>query len=436
MNAAAIAPQPITDISCAPNVIALPTRKRAAVVAQRFKIVEFQNPRTGTKSYRVTGMKRDGERVRENFQDQERAECRQAELQTEWLCGHVEETPRKTSLADDKLRMAETVFIQLGDDWERLPDIVADWKRARENAGPAIESPLLDDAVTEFKNWLDSAECDLSEETKPGYKNRVGMFANSVKNVRVNEIDLEFIKAYLKDRAKPSGPDNKVVGKTTLKNDRRAICRFLSWCVERKYAKSNPAIEPRKRMGKTGGKLHGKLPDLFTVEQCRKLLREAEKHRGGMLAPYVAVCLFAGLRPDSEAERITWEQVNLRDGEIIVTPAMTKTGTPRTIKMHPTLVAWLKAYKGVEFYPSGWRDNFDAVKKAAGITKWIVDGMRHTAHSHYFRKCGSFGLTAEYFGNSEPIVRRHYNGRVTTEETKAFYAILPTKKAGKGKASK
>jgi hypothetical protein len=53
--------------------------------------------------------------------------------------------------------------------------------------------------------------------------------------------------------------------------------------------------------------------------------------------------------------------------------------------------------------------------------------MRHTAISHYFRKTGSYGLTAEQFGNSEAIIKRHYQGRVSSEDTRKFYALLPKK---------
>jgi hypothetical protein len=52
--------------------------------------------------------------------------------------------------------------------------------------------------------------------------------------------------------------------------------------------------------------------------------------------------------------------------------------------------------------------------------------MRHTAISCYFRQTGSFGLTAEYFGNSEAIIKAHYKGRVTSEDAQAFYALAPT----------
>jgi len=51
--------------------------------------------------------------------------------------------------------------------------------------------------------------------------------------------------------------------------------------------------------------------------------------------------------------------------------------------------------------------------------------MRHTAISHYFRKTGSYGFTAEQFGNSEAIIKNHYQGRVSSEESKAFYQIMP-----------
>ena len=56
-----------------------------------------------------------------------------------------------------------------------------------------------------------------------------------------------------------------------------------------------------------------------------------------------------------------------------------------------------------------------------------MDVLRHTAISHYFRKTGSYGKTAEQFGNSEAIIKRHYQGAVNSKETKAFYRLLPKK---------
>jgi integrase len=166
------------------------------------------------------------------------------------------------------------------------------------------------------------------------------------------------------------------------------------------------------------------------VSDCKAILHAAEKYKNGLLAPYVAVCIFGGVRP-TEAARLDWAQVNLADGEILLAQEQTKTKKSRVIKICATLKAWLLAHKGKPFYPENWRKEFNAVKRMAGLKEWTPDVMRHTAISHYFRKTGSYGYAAEQFGNSEAIIRAHYQGRVSTEETKAFYSIMPGKGGGK-----
>ena len=157
------------------------------------------------------------------------------------------------------------------------------------------------------------------------------------------------------------------------------------------------------------------------------------------LAPYIAVCLFAGLRPQ-EAARLTWEQVRLEDRELRLEGNQTKTKRPRVVTICSTLAAWLKAYEGEPFYPANWRKDFDKLKAEIGydgregddgkkLKPWPEDVLRHTAISHYFRQTGSYGRTAEQFGNSEAIIKRHYQGRVSSADTEKFYAIQPTKKA-------
>src|SRR5687768_10653066 len=129
MNAAVIQPAPTATI------LPAPIRKRSIQAPQRFKIVEFTNPRTGSTSWRVTGIKRDDgtplqqRRVRENYSDENAARARHLELEREYLQAAPDETALKaTNLPDDKLRIAEAAFLQLGDDWQRLLDAVALWK--------------------------------------------------------------------------------------------------------------------------------------------------------------------------------------------------------------------------------------------------------------------------------------------------------------------
>jgi len=386
---------------------------------QRFKIVHFTNPSGETVS-RVSGVKRDGTRIRENYGDEVSARCRQTELEAEYLARAGEPTTlRSTRLTETQARLAETVFPLLERD-EDLLTAVNFW-RQNQHLHVAVESPKIDDAIDQYLTWLETAP--FRDATRRHWKTRMKVFKNGVSNVRVSQVTPETLETYLATRnTSPAGKDT----------DRRAISRFFSWCIERprRWCNTNPAREVTIDQGETPP------PAILTVEECENLLRAAEGYESGLLVPYVAVCLFAGLRPD-EAKRLTWQQVNLADKEIRMEANQTKTKTPRVVAIHATLAAWLTPYKGKTFFPVNWRKEFDAIKELAGFvgrqdpaTKgtgkpFPHDVMRHTAISHFFRDCGSYGLTAEQFGNSEAIIKKHYQGRVSTEDTRKFYAIQP-----------
>jgi integrase len=374
---------------------------------QRFKIIEFRNP-SGAVAFRVSGCDRDGQQIRENFKDEAGARCRQIELETEYLKGHRQMEVRATKLSEDQLRLSEVAIRRMGDDWERLLDSVDHWKRTGAKSLPS-ESPRVDEAVDAYLKWL--AASDLRPATKRHWTIRMGMFKNSVINARVSEITPDDIWAFLDSRKSTPG---------TKDTDRRAVSRFFSWCIERqrRWVSFNPCHGVKIKQD------HKSAPSILSVSDCKAILSAAESHAGGILAPYVAVCLFGGLRP-TETARLNWQQVNLADGEILLAADQTKTKRGRVVKICPTLAEWLKAHKGKPFYPANWRKEFDAVKDAAGLKEWPSDVMRHTAISHYFRKTGSYGFTAEQFGNSESIIKNHYQGRVSTEETKAFYLLTP-----------
>ncbi|MFZ0828683.1 MAG: tyrosine-type recombinase/integrase [Verrucomicrobiia bacterium] len=392
---------------------------------QRFKIRPFTNPRTGSVSWRVTGTKRDGSRVRENFTREHDAKCKHIELEAEFLTRQTETSLRATNLTDTQLKLAEMSFKRLSDDAD-LPRAVDSWlKQGRHSAGPT-ESPRLDDAIKQFNRWLDGAAdstgngiCTLREISRKELRIRVTVFGNGIGNLTVDAITTETIEEFL---------GKLKVSAVTRDNYKRAISRFFSWCIERprRWTLNNPCREIRIDKGEKAA------PVILTIKQCSDLLRAAEREG---IAPYVAVCLFGGLRP-FEAARLDWQAVNLQDKEIRLEGNQTKTGRARVVTIGPTLLKWLKRYKGTPLFPPNWRKAFDAVKEAAGFgtstdetkrTPWTPDAMRHTAISYFFRDCGSYGRTAEQFGNSEPIIKAHYQGRVSTADAKKFFALKPSK---------
>jgi integrase len=403
------------------NVVALTIAPKPKSIHHRlrFTIQDYTNQATGSKSFRVSGYKRDGARVRDNFGDLKAAQCRQVELETEYLARETETAIRATKLTDTQLRLAETAYVRLDADNEILLAVDHWLKHGRQNA--VAESPRLDDALKAFETWLETAT--LRERSKSNLRTRVNVFANSTGNLRVSDITPETIDTFL---------DGRSVSPASKDNDRRAVSRFFSWCMDRKrrWTAVNPCRAVKVDQGEKAP------PAVLTVTDCKALLSKAESFKRGRLAPYVAVCLFAGLRP-LEARRLTWEAVNLADGEIRLEATQTKTGTPRVVSICPTLAKWLKKYEGRTFNPPNWRKDFDAVKGALSFgtptgekdspKAWPEDVLRHTAISHYFRHTGSYGQTAEQFGNSEAIIKKHYQGRVSSEDTKAFYALLPKK---------
>jgi integrase len=136
---------------------------------------------------------------------------------------------------------------------------------------------------------------------------------------------------------------------------------------------------------------------------------------------------------------LTWDQVNLTDGEIRLKGTQTKTGKGRIVAICKTLKTWLSRYrKSGEIYRSTYDLELRAVRASIGygakteeqphLKPWVPDVLRHTAISHYFRATGSYGRTAEQFGNSEGIIKKHYQGRVSSVDTRKFYALRPQPK--------
>lgn len=413
----------------ATNIIALtpPPRRMGrmpgatsnGVRRQRFRILDFDNS-SGTRSYRVQGMTRDKVYVRENFADLRAAECRRTQLENEYILGAdaSDRVPRMTILTEDQLHIAEAAFRTMhkadAADCDLTTALTA-WLKAGRQKDAGI-APRLDEAFEQYEAWLKTTPT-LRPRTKEDNRNRVRVFINGMENYRLDATTPEMIEAYITKRA---------VGNVSKGNDLRCIKGFFSWCTARprQWITFNPAAAVAVEKGQRPE------PAVLTVPQCKALLRAAEAHRDGNMVPFIAVCMFAGLRP-SEASRLTWGMVNLNDNEIRLAASDTKTGRSRIVAIEPTLRSWLLSFKDKPFYPPSHKRDFTAIKKAAGLTPWTPDVLRHTSISHYFRLSGSYGRTAEFHGNSESVIKQHYQGRVSTEDTKRFYGLLPKKGGGK-----
>jgi hypothetical protein len=386
-----------------------------------FRIVEFRN-RTNSLSYRVTGWLR-GRRIRENHGSIGSAEARKLELEGDRLGNQTAEVLRATWLTPEQLRAAEWAAYRLPEP-EEVRRAVDWWLKSGKALASSAERSngiQLDDALAKFKAYLDAAQ-DIREATRRNLKSRVGVFVLEVGNLMVAQVSPEIIEDWIHKRTAPK-PGVTAVSAVTADNDRRAISRFFSWCAARpqRFVTTNPVREVHIAKPEMGP------PEIYSLREVMRLLAAARRLKGGKFLKGVVLQLFGCMRP-FEAARFTDDQ--LVDGLVRIEATQSKTGRARTFEADPVLKAWLAvAGKGPVADPFNSRLLWDKLRRMAKLKRWIHDGLRHTGVSHFFRRCGSYGLTAEMAGNSESVIKRHYAARTSISESAAFWSLYPSREA-------
>jgi hypothetical protein len=222
----------------------------------RFRVIEFTNPRTGTVSYRVTGTGRDGRQLRENFSHLAAAQARQAELEADYLGRRGPESLRFTSLTAEQAKIAEACFLRLDEDRDLVLALDHWLAKGRPRKG-ADGSTRLDDAVAAFEQWLE-ATGSLRQRSKGNLRTRVRVFAGQAGNLPLLSITPDSIDDYLGSRK---------LSAASRDNDRRALSRFFSWCIERprRWLEHNPCREVRVERAEGGA------PEILTLRQVMRL---------------------------------------------------------------------------------------------------------------------------------------------------------------------
>jgi integrase len=176
---------------------------------------------------------------------------------------------------------------------------------------------------------------------------------------------------------------------------------------------------------------------VLTVPQVARLLELAPDY--GLMA-YCLLGLFAGVRA-AELQRLDWPYIVWPDREIKLTAAATKIGQRRVFDIDETLAAWLEPYvkatgpispRGAEFDTA-----FQKLRKAAGITNWPHNAMRHTFvsyHIAHFKNPSKTCLIIGHIGDSN-LLHNNYKSIVPTAEAKKFWALRPGKTKPKGEAT-
>jgi integrase len=166
--------------------------------------------------------------------------------------------------------------------------------------------------------------------------------------------------------------------------------------------------------------------------QVEAMLRHAlEKDR--QLLPYLILGFFCGIRPDGELQKLEWSDII--EGQVVIRPEVSKTNRRRFVDLSSNAKAWLNAYvdaggtiggKLVPFTTSELRIHRTANWKAAGITEWPQQGMRHTYCSNWLAKYKDINkLVLQSGHDSVDTMWRNYHKGVTEVEAEKFWSISP-----------
>jgi integrase len=258
-------------------------------------------------------------------------------------------------------------------------------------------------------HFLEDKRTELRATTYAGYKRILSHIAEAFASI--SDITTEAIRDYISTLT------------AHAKNTHlRILSSFFGWSIDRGYAALNPCA--KIKLSRTEAPKR----QVLTIEDTQNLLNATAKH-DPMLMPYVAICLFAGVRPD-ECKQLTPADVN--GDYILITEAIAKTHAARTIPVHDNLRAILKQYPiGKRGILGGLsRDRFkkrlSALIKTAGIN-WSNDIMRHSYASYEYERTRDAAATAANLGHPDTtMLFRHYRGLVPPQSGHQYFGVTPT----------
>jgi integrase len=222
-------------------------------------------------------------------------------------------------------------------------------------------------------------------------------------------------------------------GAVNRKNNRRVLSVLFSFAIKRKYAIKNPVkdveiptVKPTK-------------PGILTLAEVEALLEAATPE----FLPAIALGLFAGLRPESEIWRLSWEEINFDERLIDVAHSKNIAGH-RYVKIEDNLTQWLLPYSENhgpiclqdEPYFRRLRETRErAIQKleaqglfAGNLQTWPNDCLRHCYASYHCTYFGDSRRTSQEMGHSGDLTwfNYHYRNRVKPPDALAFWKLAPS----------
>ena len=236
----------------------------------------------------------------------------------------------------------------------------------------------------------------------------------------------------------------------------RAVRALFNYAMKRGYMDEPPT--------KRATAIASQIPDEISVlspAEAQEIMRRAMQMEP-QLVPYLAIGIFAGLRPENELGRLDWSNINLKSRKIIVEGKLAKRRKKRAVPISDNLAAWLETVpedqrRGNIYYyrralrrilgqeqearakrraiieerakqRTGKRKYFGPMptaKPELEVLRWGQDIMRHTFGSYRQAVIKNINQLCEEMGNTPHIARTHYLDPPDDETAAEFWATTP-----------
>jgi len=368
-----------------------------------------------------------GERFRPVFKTKELAQAEQERIEaqvkdsgTAWLALSAN---TRTALMST-LREIEASGKTIQEVWEEYK---------RRSYGKRTTAKSLGDAYEQF---LDERQAlRLSKDHLAGIRTVVGRFVKPRAAQFVTQVTRQNVVDFLK-------PYTDI----TFNAYRRYLHMFFKWCVKLHFGDENPVatVEKIDRRRLAG---YDKAPGVLHYDDCQTLLKATLETDPGLLR-YIAVCLFAGLRPRREAAEL--HPADITD-KIHVRAKTAKDRQQRYVEILPALKEWLalplpapqQGPRTFDYPINNRRKRLDAIRLHAGLIKlapgkhkrgkrpkiiesrWPKDCLRHTFASAYYALYGAEKTIAALGHGDYEMLFGHYRRLMTKEEAEKILSITP-----------
>lgn len=382
---------------------------------RNFKITEFLN-RSGTTSWRVSGTKKNGTRIRKNYAERSEAYQALADLESEFDGQPEIQKAKRTRLSHEQLAEAEAIFklaptrniTKMVRHYLNLEDRVRAKRINLETAISFVESHYHAEkrslTMTEAYDEFVASKNNTASKTEVHYKSSLKLLRDHAPNKPVHEFSVSDVETILNLYSNPN----------TRRTYRRAFSAFFNWAVRHHYSLENPC----DRLDKIPRDM-SQIAAL-SLDECKRLLYAAMQLQDGAAAASVAIGLFAGLRPseirDLKSEDILSDRIRVAGGKL-------RRKLKRSTPIPPVLAEWLKEFPFTG-QPPGWESKLKKLKEATRAKKWVQDIIRHTSITFQAERDKNESMTAFHCGTSVEMMNRHYRDIIDDEKTINHYWSL------------